>query len=98
MPKKSAFNRTARKTLEVLDEVEQLGSMHLEVWEEDGNVNDELIGKPASDYACVVCGVPAVAFWPVGNSDISCASYCRACLDRTKVRMFLNNQEHVYAV
>ena len=41
----------------------------------------------ASECKCVVCGKPAVAFWPVFDPYIPSEPYCRECLDREKFRM-----------
>ncbi len=41
----------------------------------------------ASECKCVICGKPAVAFWPVFDPDIPSEPYCRECLDREKFRM-----------
>lgn len=38
----------------------------------------------ASECKCVMCGKPAVAFWPVIDPDIPAEPYCRKCLDKIK--------------
>ena len=38
----------------------------------------------ASKCKCVMCGKPAVAFWPVIDPDIPAEPYCRKCLDKIK--------------
>lgn len=41
----------------------------------------------ASDCKCVVCGKPAVAFWPMVDPDIPEHPYCRKCLDQAKAEV-----------
>lgn len=38
----------------------------------------------ASECKCVMCGKPAVAFWPIIDPDIPAEPYCRKCLDKIK--------------
>ena len=38
----------------------------------------------ASECKCVMCGKPAVAFWPIIDPDIPAEPYCRNCLDKVK--------------
>lgn len=43
----------------------------------------------AKDCKCVVCGKPAVAFWPCIDPDIPSEPYCRKCLDNIKREVIL---------
>ncbi len=43
----------------------------------------------ASDCKCIVCGKPAVAFWPIIDPDIPEHPYCRKCLDREKMKCLI---------
>ena len=47
----------------------------------------------ASECKCILCGRPAVAFWPVIDPDIPSNPYCRDCLDKTKMKMLIELQE-----
>lgn len=44
----------------------------------------------ASECKCVICGKQAVAFWPMIDPDISAEPYCRECLDKAKIKVFMN--------
>ena len=44
----------------------------------------------AEDCKCCVCGKQAVAFWPVIDPDIPADPYCRACLDKAKIRLLID--------
>lgn len=43
----------------------------------------------ASAYKCVVCGKPAVAWWPVVDIDIPSLPYCRKCLNEAKMKVLI---------
>lgn len=44
----------------------------------------------ASECKCIVCGKPAVAFWPIIDPDIPAEPYCRKCLDKAKIKLLVN--------
>ena len=44
----------------------------------------------SSDYKCIVCGKPAVDFWPPIDPDSPSRPYCRECLDAKKVEHIMN--------
>lgn len=44
----------------------------------------------ASDCKCTRCGKQAVAFWPLIDPDIPAEPFCRKCLDKAKVELFVN--------
>lgn len=41
----------------------------------------------ASECSCIVCGKPAVAFWPIIDPDIPEHPCCRKCLNQAKIEM-----------
>lgn len=43
----------------------------------------------ASECKCIVCGKPAVAFWPMIDPDIPEHPYCRKCLDEAKRELLI---------
>lgn len=43
--------------------------------------------KKASDYTCVECSKPAVAFYPCVDPDIPSHPYCADCLEKAMVSM-----------
>ena len=45
--------------------------------------------RQAKDCKCCECGEPAVAFWPMVDIDIPHYPYCRKCLDKAKIGLFL---------
>lgn len=47
----------------------------------------------ASDCKCCECGKQAVALFPVTDPDIPSYPYCRECLDKTKMELFIKLQE-----
>ena len=47
----------------------------------------------ASDCMCCECGKQAVAFFPTFEPDIPSYPYCRSCLDKTKMELFIKLQE-----
>jgi len=54
----------------------------------------------ASDQKCCICGKQAVAFYPVFDPDIPSHPYCRECLDKAKMELFIkltetNNNETI---
>lgn len=44
----------------------------------------------ASECKCVVCGKPAVAFWPLIDPDIPAEPYCRKCLGQAKIKVLMD--------
>lgn len=44
----------------------------------------------AKDCKCIVCGKPAVAFWPCIDPDIPDHPYCRKCLDEQEIQVMIN--------
>jgi len=43
----------------------------------------------AKECKCVKCGKEAVAFFPAVDIDIVGFPYCRECLDREKIKIWL---------
>ena len=43
----------------------------------------------AKDNKCIICGKPAVAFFPIFDIDIESHPYCRKCLDEEKIKLII---------
>lgn len=56
-------------------------------------ISEKAEGMKASECKCCKCGKRAVAFWPVCDPDIPAYPYCRKCLDKEKMELFLKIQE-----
>lgn len=41
----------------------------------------------ATDCKCIICGKPAVAFFPVIDPDIPSHPYCAECIDKAKLEL-----------
>ena len=48
----------------------------------------------ASECKCCRCGKQAVAFWPCFDPDIPSHPYCRECLDKEKMELFIKIGEY----
>lgn len=41
----------------------------------------------ATEHSCILCGKPAVVFWPVIDHDVPIHPFCRDCVEIEKIKV-----------